>query len=199
VAKTKASGHGRIETRVGVVVEAKGLAEYHEFPGLKAFGRIEATTMAGDVLNGAAQLIVVGDREFDIYSQFARRPPGVELIVRSAQNRKLADEDYLFDAPFDWHELGSKDVRVPPSQPGDAGRVARVSVKAGCVCICRPRNGASPADPANATLTYVEVNETNIMLLLWLNKMCESRSQFKSGMVDPVAAPAGGIGLRSRP
>jgi hypothetical protein len=101
----------------------------------------------------------------------------VELIVRSAQNRKLADEDYLFDAPFDWHELGSKDVRVPPSQPGDAGRVARVSVKAGCVCICRPRNGASPADPANATLTYVEVNETNIMLLLWLNKMCETRSQ----------------------
>jgi len=43
VAKTEASGHGRVETRVGVVVEAKGLAKYHEFPGLKAFGRIEAT------------------------------------------------------------------------------------------------------------------------------------------------------------
>jgi predicted transposase YbfD/YdcC len=41
--KTEASGHGRLETRVGVVVEAKGLAEYHEFSGLKAFGRIEAT------------------------------------------------------------------------------------------------------------------------------------------------------------
>jgi predicted transposase YbfD/YdcC len=43
VAKTETSGHGRVETRVGVIVEAKGLAEYHEFPGLKAFGRIEAT------------------------------------------------------------------------------------------------------------------------------------------------------------
>jgi len=32
-----------METRVGVVVKAKGLAEHHEFPGLKAFGRIEAT------------------------------------------------------------------------------------------------------------------------------------------------------------
>jgi predicted transposase YbfD/YdcC len=42
VAKTETSGHGRVETRVGMVVEAKGLAEYHEFPGLKAFGRIEA-------------------------------------------------------------------------------------------------------------------------------------------------------------
>ena len=35
--------HGRIETRVGVVIEAKGLAEHHDFPGLKAFGRITAT------------------------------------------------------------------------------------------------------------------------------------------------------------
>jgi hypothetical protein len=26
-----------------MVVEAKGLAEYHEFPGLNAFGRVEAT------------------------------------------------------------------------------------------------------------------------------------------------------------
>jgi predicted transposase YbfD/YdcC len=43
VAKTETCGRGRIETRVGVVVPAKGLAGYHEFPGLKAFGRIEAT------------------------------------------------------------------------------------------------------------------------------------------------------------
>lgn len=42
-AKTETKGHGRIETRVGVVVEAKGLAEHHEFPGLKAFGRVTAT------------------------------------------------------------------------------------------------------------------------------------------------------------
>lgn len=32
-------GHGRKETRTGLVVSAKGLAQHHEFPGLKAFGR----------------------------------------------------------------------------------------------------------------------------------------------------------------
>jgi hypothetical protein len=122
---------------------------------------IEATAAAGDLLSDAAQLIVVGDREFDIYSQFVRRPPGVELIIRAAQNRKLADDLRLFDAPSDWREFGSMDVRVPPSRPGDAGRIARVSVKAERVCICKPRNGASSADPATVTLTYVEVNETN--------------------------------------
>jgi Transposase DDE domain len=150
--------HARIWTRSDKRAAARRSRAIEEKESMRW---IEATTVAGDVLSGAAQLIVVGDREFDIYSQFVRRPPGVELIVRSAQNRKLADEDYLFDAPFDWHELGSMDVRVPPSQPGDAGRVARVSVKAGRVCICRPRNGASSADPAKVTLTYVEVNETN--------------------------------------
>lgn len=43
VARTEDVGHGRTETRTAVVVSAKGLAEHHEFPGLKAFGRIEAT------------------------------------------------------------------------------------------------------------------------------------------------------------
>ena len=42
-ARTETKGHGRTETRVGVVVAAKGLAEHHEFPGLKAFGRVTAT------------------------------------------------------------------------------------------------------------------------------------------------------------
>ena len=35
-AKTETMAHGRIETRVGVVVEAKGLAEHHDFLGLKS-------------------------------------------------------------------------------------------------------------------------------------------------------------------
>jgi DDE family transposase len=122
---------------------------------------IQATDVAADVLSGAAQLIVVGDREFDIYSQFVRRPEGAELIVRAAQNRKLAEDEWLFEAPTDWREFGVMDVRVPPKRPGDPGRVARVTVKAGHVCICKPRQGASPKDPATVTLTYVEVNEPN--------------------------------------
>jgi hypothetical protein len=122
---------------------------------------LEATAAAHEVLRDAAQLIVVGDREFDIYAQFVRRPVETELIVRVAQNRKLADDDLLFDAPSDWHAFGSMPVRVPPKRPGDPGRVAVVSLKAGQVSICRPRNGASPHDPPTVTLTYVEVNEAD--------------------------------------
>jgi predicted transposase YbfD/YdcC len=35
--------HRRSQTRKAVVVSAKALEEHHEFPGLKGFGRIEAT------------------------------------------------------------------------------------------------------------------------------------------------------------
>lgn len=42
-AKSETKAHGRIETRVAIVVNAHGLAKHHEFAGLKAFGRIEET------------------------------------------------------------------------------------------------------------------------------------------------------------
>ncbi len=120
---------------------------------------IKATAAASDVLAGAAQLIVVGDREFDIYSQFARVPAGVDLIVRAAQNRKLADEDgCLFSAPSDWREFGTTEIHVPPS-PGKTKRDARVTVKAGRVSIAKPRHSGAASDPASVMLTYVEVAE----------------------------------------
>jgi predicted transposase YbfD/YdcC len=42
-AKTHDEDHGRVETRRAVVVAAGDLGGYHEFPGLKAIGMIEAT------------------------------------------------------------------------------------------------------------------------------------------------------------
>lgn len=42
MARLEEVGHGRKETRTATVVSAKGLAEHHEFPGLKAFGRIDS-------------------------------------------------------------------------------------------------------------------------------------------------------------
>jgi predicted transposase YbfD/YdcC len=50
-ARTETRAHGRVETRVGVVVKALDIADYHEFPGLKAFGCIEATR----VIDGKAE------------------------------------------------------------------------------------------------------------------------------------------------
>jgi len=149
--------HARIWTRPK---ERAADRRSREIEDKESFRWIEATAVAGDLLGSATQLIVLGDREFDIYSQFVRVPPGVDLIVRAAHNRRLADDERLFDAPSDWREFGTMDIRVPPSRPGDAGRIARVNVKAGRVRIAKPRHGAA-IDPATVTLTYLEVREIN--------------------------------------
>jgi hypothetical protein len=148
--------HAHIWTRSGKPAKQRRSRPIEEKESMRW---IETTAAVANRLSGAAQLIIVGDRECDIYSQFVRRPARAELIVRCAQNRKLADGERLFEAPSDWREFGTMDVRIPPSRPGDPGRTARVTVKAGRVCICKPLNGASRADPATVMLTYVEVNE----------------------------------------
>jgi Transposase DDE domain len=125
----------------------------------ESFRWIKASYAARNLLAGVAQLIVVGDRESDIYAHFVRVPSGTDLIVRAAQNRKLDNDELLFDAPSDWREFGTMDINVPPRRPGEVTRIAEVSVKAGRVCIAKPRNGADPIDPATVTLTYVEVCE----------------------------------------
>jgi len=147
--------HARIWTRSAEPVSARRSREIED---KESFRWLEASTRASELLDSAAQLIVVGDREFDIYSQFVRVPPGVHLIARAAHNRRLADDERLFDAPSDWRDFGTMDVRVPPARPGDPGRIAHVGVKAGRVCIVKPRHGAK-IDPKTVTLTYLEVSE----------------------------------------
>jgi predicted transposase YbfD/YdcC len=56
---TENTGHGRKETRKAVVLSAKALAEYHEFHGLKGFGRIEATRETGGKVTSETRYFVL--------------------------------------------------------------------------------------------------------------------------------------------
>jgi hypothetical protein len=110
-------------------------------------------------LAGARERIVVGDRESDIFQLFAERPVDTHLVVRCAQNRKLADGRLLFDAPQTWPTLGRMSVQVPPRGPGDRGRVAEVTLRAGVVEIRRPLHGKQQGLPKTLRLTLVEAVE----------------------------------------
>jgi hypothetical protein len=107
---------------------------------------------------GATQLIVVGDRESDIFALFARRPATVELVVRAAQDRRLADATRLFDCARAWPILGHCVVKIGARGPGDKGRRAVVSLRAGAIRIARPRHG-DRGDPEHLDLNLVEVRE----------------------------------------
>jgi hypothetical protein len=116
---------------------------------------------AAQTLSAAAQLTMVADRESDIYPLFAGKPAGLDLIVRAAQNRNLADGGRLFDALGTVPCLSTNQVRVAPRGPGDKGRIARVELRAGTVRIARPVNGLVEKLPKAIELTLVEAREVD--------------------------------------
>ncbi len=120
---------------------------------------LQTARRAGERLCDARQIIVVGDRENDIYAAFVDRPEPVELIVRAAQDRALGDGGKLFAVAQAWTELGRRTVRVPPRGPCDKGRDAVVSLRAGTVRVCRPMHDRAYAGPSEVRLTLVEARE----------------------------------------
>ena len=129
-----------------------------DFADKEAYRWLGAAAAAGQVLAAAAQIVVVGDRESDIYAVFDGRPGNVELVVRVAQDRALAAGGRLFAAPL--VALGTQRVQVAPRRIGEAGRAAVVSLSAGAVQVAAPRNGRRAAGTARALrLTLVEAVE----------------------------------------
>jgi hypothetical protein len=118
-----------------------------------------AELAASHVAPIASKVIVVADRESDIYPMFARCPEAVDLVVRATHDRALAGGGSLFTAPAVWPALGEAHVKVAPRRPGDKGRTANVKIKAGTVTIKRPRSAPDRHDPATLTLGLVEVRE----------------------------------------
>ena len=114
-----------------------------------------------DLLTDAASVVVVGDRENDIYSCFARRPAAVDLIVRAAQDRTLVEDASLFAIAATWPELSQILVKVAPRRIGDPGRIATVALRAGPVTLKRARHGFAKTDPETVSMTLVEAREIN--------------------------------------
>lgn len=122
---------------------------------------LEMAQAASERLADAAQRIVVGDSESDIYQLFARRAADTHVIARSCQDRGLADGTLLFAASAAWPVLGVQQVQVAPRGPGDRGRVARVELRAGLVEVSHPQNGKREGDPASLGVTLVEAREVD--------------------------------------
>lgn len=120
---------------------------------------LSAAEAASVRLASAQEIIVVGDRESDIYALFARHPAGTQLVVRAAQNRALTDGTLLFDAARPWPLLARQVVRVAPRRPGDPGRDAEVELRGGEVALRHPRHGKREGDAPTLTVTLVEAEE----------------------------------------
>jgi hypothetical protein len=115
--------------------------------------------MAAQVCAGAARITVAADRESDIYEAFARRPKRVELLIRAAQDRALADGGSSFAAADALPELARRDLDVPAA-PGRPARKAVMALRLARLKLKRPRNGKPGAGtPESVEITLVDVRE----------------------------------------
>jgi hypothetical protein len=133
---------------------------------------LEAAELAATHLAPVAtQVIMVADREGDIYPMFARRPDTIDFVVRACHNRVLAEGGTLFAAPTAWPALGRVQIKVAPKRRGDKGRKARVVLKARTITIKRPNSTPDRQDATKLTLGLVEVREegapAGVEPLLW--------------------------------
>ena len=111
---------------------------------------------------------MVGDRESDIYSCFAGRSAGVDLIFCAAQDRAIERAPdrpvvagSLFASAAAWPDLTCLRVKVAPRRVGDPSRVATVALRAGPVTLLLPRQGFAKIDAATMSMTLVEAREIN--------------------------------------
>lgn len=118
---------------------------------------LTAAETASAMLEGAAGITVVADREGDIYDLFARRPATVDLLCRAAQDRALATGARLFAACAAWPEQDRYEIAVPARGSRPARR-ATVALRCGEVTLRRP--ASAHRDLAETvTLRVVDVVE----------------------------------------
>jgi hypothetical protein len=118
---------------------------------------IEGAREAADRLAGAAQMVVASDQESDIWDHFARRPAGVELLLRARHDRALAGGGTLFGAPAKWPELKTYEVVIAPRKIGEKARTATIALRAGMVAVKRPESLSG--GPPELALGLVEARE----------------------------------------
>jgi len=111
-------------------------------------------------LAGAACVTVIADREGDIYEEFACKPLDVELLIRAAQDRRLADGRMLFGCTDHLPALGRIAVELPAA-PGRKARTATLELRASAVAIARPGRPKQEAValPEKVTVNLVEARE----------------------------------------
>ena len=120
---------------------------------------LEGANRAAAACAGASSLVVIADREGDIYQAFARRPADTDLLVRVAQDRGLDEGGRLFDALDAMPEAGRISLALPAA-PGRRARDVILAIRFGTRDLARPRNGrGQDDDPPKLSLQFVDIRE----------------------------------------
>ena len=103
---------------------------------------LQATERAGEragEITGAARVMMVADREADIFDLFAHRPAHVDLLVRAMHDRALTDGGKLAAQISQSPCLGTATLTVPAG-PGRPARAATLAIRFGEFSLKPPRD-----------------------------------------------------------
>jgi hypothetical protein len=115
---------------------------------------------AKTVLNQAAMVTEVSDRESDIYEKWAQLPErGFHILTRASLDRSIAGGGKLSTAPLQPAGTASIEVRARPGRPA---RTAKLETRFGRVALKRPKNLAKYKELAETVeVSLVEVREVD--------------------------------------
>ncbi len=131
---------------------------------------IEASQQTKEALSGASLVIIVQDREGDIYEQFASIPDDkVQLLIRARTNRTLKDGSKLFSALDEQQAQASYTLTIPgDKRKKQEKRTAKIEVKYKEIELARARR-SSKNIPSSIKLFLVEAKEVDTRVV---NPVC---------------------------
>ena len=119
---------------------------------------LDGLAAANQVLSSARSVTMIADRECDIFAELvAPRSEHVHLLIRSAQDRSLADGGTLSAAADGFAIAATRQLTVP-ARGGKPARSTEVAIGFGPITIARPLH--APKDwPASVDMRLVTVRE----------------------------------------
>ena len=124
---------------------------------------IQASNQAKQVLHSAKSITIIQDREGDIYQQFCQVPDErTELIIRSRDNRRLADGSRLDEALEQVQTI--TEISIPiigDLRKEKKNRIAQVAIKICQVDIQKPEKVKDASLPKQIRLYALEAKEIN--------------------------------------
>ena len=122
---------------------------------------IKCSNRTKEVLEDAASITIVSDREADIYEEFVEVPDEkTDLVIRSNHDRKLSgSETKLFEHLSALKTVGTYDLEIKKSQKKRVPRVAKMEVKYDRVKLAKPSSCRSEL-PEYVELNVIEARES---------------------------------------
>jgi len=124
----------------------------------ESFRWLEGAEQAASVCAGAASVTVIADRESDIFEAFALRSEGVELLVRAAHDRALADGQALFTQADAMPAMGRAELELP-AKPGRRRRTAQLELRFMPASLAQPKHGLRANLPESVAVNVIDVRE----------------------------------------